>query len=433
MVDETLPIIADSRPLRYLYLDLNAYFASVEQQERPELRGRPVGVVPMMVDSTCILACSYEAKRCGVKTGTLIAAAREMCPGIELLVGRPTLYVDYHHRILDAVETVVPVDKVRSIDEMQFRLIGKEREPAQAEGIARRLKAVIREKVGDVLTCSIGVGPNAFLAKLGTELQKPDGLVILTADSLPGKLLELPLMGFTGINRRMAVRLNAAGIFSAADLCSAGCKELGEAFGSVVGERWWYLLRGYELKLPENSRKSLGHSHVLPPELRTDQGAREVLLRLLQKASARLRKEGLWASGMDVQVKGRRRSWHAAVRIPPSQDTVTFNEHFLEAWKTRDFEQPTLVGVTFCGLAQVGEVTPSLFDATQDRAALNEAVDSMNRKFGKNTIYLAGMEKAKNTAPERIAFQKTDLLSEGKDDNVWDGKDGPNERGAKPS
>jgi DNA polymerase IV len=418
MVDETLPLTADPRPLRYLYLDLNAYFASVEQQERPELRGRPVGVVPMMVDSTCILACSYEAKRCGVKTGTLIAAARDMCPGIELLVGRPTLYVDYHNRILEAVESVLPVDKVRSIDEMQFHLIGKERDPEQAGCIARRLKQAIREKVGDTLACSIGVAPNAFLAKLGTELQKPDGLVVLQAQDLPGRMLDLPLMGFTGINRRMAVRLNAACIFTAADLYRASARELGQAFGSVVGERWWYLLRGYELDLPEHNRKTLGHSHVLPPELRTDQGSREVLLRLLQKASARLRKEGLWASGMDVHVKGRKKSWHAVVRIPPSQDTVTFNEHFLKAWAGRDFEQPVLVGVTFSGLAQAQEVTPSLFDPTKDRAALNQAVDSINQRYGKNTIYLAGMERAKNTAPERIAFQKTDLFSEGKDDNV---------------
>jgi DNA polymerase-4 len=412
--------MADPRPLRYLFLDLNAYFASVEQQERPELRGRPVGVVPMMVDTTCILASSYEAKRCGVKTGTNVAEARILCPDIELLVATPKLYVHYHDRIVEAVGTVVPVDKVRSIDEMQIRLLGTEKQPEIAADLARRLKQVIRDKVGDTLSCSIGVAPNAFLAKLGTEIEKPDGLVVLPATELPGRLLGLKLTDFTGINRKMVVRLNASGIFTAVDLYNADSKALGAAFGSVVGERWWYLLRGYELDLPEQTRKSLGHSHVLPPEMRTDQGSREVLLRLLQKASARLRKEGLWASAMDVVVRGRKKSWHIPVRLPPSQDTVTFNEHFLRAWAERDFEQPYLVGVTFHGLAEAQQVTPSLFDPTQDRAALNTAVDSLNRRFGKNTIYLAGMEHAKETAPERIAFQKTELFSEGKDDNVWE-------------
>jgi DNA polymerase-4 len=375
----------------------------------------------MMVDTTCILASSYEAKRCGVKTGTSVAEAKSLCPDIQLLIARPALYVSYHDRIVEAVGTVLPVDKVRSIDEMQFRLIGREREPENAAAIGRELKRAIREKVGDTLSCSVGIAPNAFMAKLGTELQKPDGLVVLEAKDLPGRVLQLELTGFTGINKKTAVRLNAAGIFTAADLYAADPKGLVTAFGSVVGGRWWYLLRGYELELPEQERKSLGHSHVLPPEMRTDQGCREVLLRLMQKASARLRKEGLWAGSMDVFVRGRKKSWRAPLRLPPSQDTVTFNEHFLRAWEGRDFEQPYIVGVTFGGLAHAEEVTPSLFDPTRDRAALNSAVDSLNRRFGKNTIYLAGMEHAKDAAPERIAFRKTDLFSEGKDDNVWEG------------
>jgi DNA polymerase-4 len=413
-----LPIEQQARPLRYLFLDLNAYFASVEQQERPELRGKPVGVCPVMADSSFIIAASYEAKRFGVKTGTRIGDAREMCPGIQLVDARPQVYVAYHKRVIEVAESVLPVEEVCSIDEMRFRLLGKEKEPGAARELGLKMKKAIADGVGQCMLCSIGIAPNPFLAKLGTELQKPDGLVIIQADDLPHRLFGLKLTDFTGINKRMEARLNGAGIFDARQMLSASKEELRRAFGSVIGERWWYLLRGFELKVETRDRQSLGHSHVLPPELRTDQGCREVLLRLLQKASARLRAEHLWTSSMTIYVSCFEKSWDCRVKLPPTQDTVTLNEYFLEAWEGRDFVKPRSVGVTFHELQEAEQVTPSLFEETADRAELNEAVDVLNQKFGKNTIYLAGMERSKNTASEKIAFNKTWLFSEGKGDNA---------------
>src|SRR5271163_5284545 len=113
--------------LRWLFLDLNSYFASVEQELRPELRGRPVAVVPLFADSTCCIAASYEAKAFGVRTGTTVGDAKTLCKGIELIEARHEVYVEYHHKIIHAVETCVPVTAVMSIDEMACRLIGRER------------------------------------------------------------------------------------------------------------------------------------------------------------------------------------------------------------------------------------------------------------------------------------------------------------------
>ncbi len=113
--------------LNWLFVDLNSYFASVEQEARPELRGRPVGVVPMMADTTCCIAASYEAKAFGVRTGTIVADAKRMCPEIVLVEGRHELYTEYHHRVVEAVESCVPVTAVCSIDEMACRLMGRER------------------------------------------------------------------------------------------------------------------------------------------------------------------------------------------------------------------------------------------------------------------------------------------------------------------
>lgn len=406
--------------MRYLFLDLNSYFASVEQQENPRLRGKPVAVVPVMADSSFVIAASYQAKAFGVKTGTRIGEAKAMCPGLELVKARNTLYLTYHHRVLEAVESVLPVEQVCSIDEMRFKLLGTERTPVIASEFGHRMKAVIRERVGDCLTCSVGIAPNPFLAKIGTELQKPDGLVILEHHDLPGRLYSLKLTDFTGINRRMAARLNAAGIFTAQDLCRAGRADLHLAFGSIVGEKWWYLLRGYDLRPDVNERKSLGHSHVLAPERRTDAGCREVLQRLLHKAAARLRSEELWACGMVVAVNGMRRSWQARIRLPATQDSVTLNEFFLKKWPDRDFESPRSVGITFFDLRKEGEFTPSLFDETVARGKLSHAVDNVNQRFGKNKVFLASIENARDSAEEKIAFNKTWLFSEGKGDNVLD-------------
>lgn len=420
MVDGSLPIEKSERGLRYLFLDLNSYFASVEQQEHPELRGKPVAVVPVEADTSFVIAASYEAKAFGVRTGTRIGDAKTMCPGLICTKGNHTIYAAYHRAVLKEVENVLPVEQVCSIDEMRFRLIGDERRPNRARELGLELKHALRTHLGECMTASIGIAPNPFLAKIGTEIQKPDGLVVLQASDLPDRLYCLKLTDFTGINVRMKARLNGAGIFTAEDLCRASKTELRNAFQSVVGERWWYMLRGFDMAADPTHRKSLGHSHVLAPELRTDQGCFEVLQRLLAKAAARLRSEGLWTGTMIISVSAFTRSWSEMVHMPPTQDSVTLGDFLKAMWVKRDYEKPRGVAVTFADLRASGEFTPSLFDPTMERSQLSHAVDGMNQKFGKNSVFIAGMEKVRDTADERIAFNKTWLFSEGKGDYELD-------------
>ncbi len=419
MVDINLPIENYHRPLGFLFLDLNAYFASVEQQERPELRGRPVAVAAVDAETTFAIAASYEAKKFGVKCGTLIRDARSMCPGLVVIKATPSLYVHYHKKVLNAVEQVLPIDKVCSIDEMRFRLLGEERTPDGATLVAHRMKQAICDQVGAEMTCSVGVAPNAFLAKLGTDMQKPNGLVIIQQQDLPHKLYSCGLTDFAGINRRTQIRLNAHGIFTTEQLCSASKSELKTAFGSIVGERWWYLLRGFDVDFEAQTGKSLGHSHVLAPALRNDQGCRDVLLRLLQKASARLRSTNLWTSEMIVSVSGFKNSWQCRIKLPTTHDSPTMIEYLLQEWAKRDFASPRSVSVTFTRLHNAAAVTPSLFDPVVDRAKFSHAMDAVNQKFGKNSVFLAGVARVKNSAEEKIAFNKTWLFAEGKGDGEW--------------
>src|ERR1700761_6598527 len=195
--------------LHWLFVDLNSYFASVEQELRPELRDRPVAVVPLMADTTCCIAASYEAKRYGVRTGTQVGDAKRLCPNILLVEARHELYVDYHHRIVEAVETCLPVTAVMSIDEMACRLMGRERPLLAALELGRKVKKSIHERVGPMLRSSVGLATNRYLAKIASDMEKPDGIVALPLDVLPEALPRLALRDLPGIGERTEKRLNA--------------------------------------------------------------------------------------------------------------------------------------------------------------------------------------------------------------------------------
>ncbi|MEZ5386738.1 MAG: hypothetical protein R3F13_14595, partial [Prosthecobacter sp.] len=186
----------------WLFLDLNSYFASVEQQVRPELRGKPVAVVPVDTDATCAIAASQEAKKFGIKTGTNIGEARRACPDLVTVMASHDVYVDFHHKIIAEVERHFPVHVICSIDEMACKLDAPRRELPVALDLARRIKRGLREHIGECITCSIGLAPNRFLGKVASDMQKPDGLVTLLAEDLPGRLLDLKLRDLCGIGRQ---------------------------------------------------------------------------------------------------------------------------------------------------------------------------------------------------------------------------------------
>src|SRR5215471_2964011 len=169
----------------WLFLDMNSYFASVEQEVQPQLRGKPTAVVTVDADSTVCIAASYEAKAFGVSTGTPLGEARKKCPTLNVVVARHELYIAYHEKIKAAVEdNCLHISKVVSVDEMECRLMGRERQPAIAQALARKVKQAIRS-VGETLRCSVGLAPNRFLAKVASNLQKPDGLVAILPSQLP--------------------------------------------------------------------------------------------------------------------------------------------------------------------------------------------------------------------------------------------------------
>jgi len=285
--------------LEVLFVDMDAYFASVEQMDHPALLGRPVGVTPVLAGTGCCIACSYEARSAGVTTGCRVRDARRLCPDISIVKARPDRYIAIHHEILDAIDTVLPVTEVESIDECWVSLLSNERALSRVRGLGADIKRSIVERVG-ALTCSIGVAPNRLLAKTAAGLNKPDGLTIIPRSSLPGVLLGLRLTDFPGISVGVNRRLRNAGIRSVADLYARSPRQLREAWGSVLGLYWWHWIRGDRPLGPKAHRRTVGHQHVLAPEYRTPQRARGVAVRLLAKAAQRMRSLGYVATRLSL-------------------------------------------------------------------------------------------------------------------------------------
>jgi DNA polymerase-4 len=418
---------AQGSELNWLFVDLNSYFASVEQDARPELRGRPVGVVPMMADTTVCIAASYEAKAHGVKTGTVVADAKKMCPGLVLVEARHEIYVEYHHRIVEAVESCLPVTAVMSIDEMACRLMGRERPLLAAMELGRKVKARILERVGPLMRSSVGLATNRYLAKVASDMEKPDGLVALPLDILPEALRQLTLRDLPGIGARTEKRLNEKGIHTMEQLLALDSEGAGTLWGSVWGERLWHWLQGEDFEMPETEHlKTISHSHVLAPEMRTPEQAWAVAHKLLHKAAMRLRAANLWAGNISLSIgfavpRGEKtpvsrfgvptRGWKAELRLSECQDNQTLIAALRRLWDSQpageQYQHPYFIGVQLNNLVPDRLHTLALFDALEEeqtRTRLLATMDQLNDKYGMSTLAPAAMLTAYKAAPTRIAF-----------------------------
>ena len=417
-------------PLRTLFVDLDAFFASAEQASRPELRGKPVAVVPVLTDRTCCIAASYEAKRVGVKTGTGLREAKQMCPGLKVVLARPEEYIRIHHRVLAAVDTCTIVDRVYSIDEFACRLVLDERRPEVAVALARRIKAAIHNLVSPHLGVSVGIGPNRLLAKLASDMEKPNGLVVLNDEDLPGKLLPLEVSDFCGIGPAMTARLAARGVATVAQLWALNERQMAEVWGSRVGRDWWYQLHGHEVSDLTTRTKSIGHQHILPPPMRNDEGSRGVIVRLIHKAAARARTDGFAVGSLSVFLRFiEGHGWGRDIDLEPAPpDTLALVRAFARVWPGRPRGTPIMAGVVLGRVRPAAGLTMPLFCDLDRATRLGEAMDRLNIRYGRNTVYLASMHAAKEAAPTRIPFYHIPRI-DGTTESARNGGVRPNAKG----
>lgn len=413
-------ILNNKMILNWLYLDLNSYFASVEQQLQPKLQNKPIAIVPTMTDATCAIAASYEAKAYGVKTGTMIYEAKKLCPEIICVQANHENYVRYHHKILEEIDKYIPIEIISSIDEVACKLIGSQKNEAQARKIAKNIKIGIQENIGQYIRCSIGIAPNRFLAKTASNLEKPDGLQVLYSKDIPDRIKHFKLSDLTGIGRAMEYRLNKSGILSIQELYNISPKHMRKIWGNVQGEKFWYMLRGKEIADVKTERKTIGHSHVLEPKWRLVELAEKVMLRLLLKAASRLRRTDYYCSRLSLSIRtennlrleGKSRFYRAC-------DNKKLQEEATKIWaqliKERNFKQIKKISITLYNLKKKSDLQPELFQNFNKKITLDtnrfeelsKTMDNINTRFGRDSVTIGGLpNKIKSFSGTRIAFTR---------------------------
>ncbi len=210
---------------------------------------------------------SYEAKAFGVKTGTQVGEAKKLCPGIILIAGDHADYAQYSHDIGEAVELACPVSHRPSIDEMVCQLMGREQEPPRARQIALEIKQSIYKNVGVALRCSIAWPPNRYLAKIASDMQKPDGLIGLLPSQLPRAIAHLALRDLPGVGARTEARLNAKGVTTMEQLLALDHNQMNKLFDSVWGNRMYHWLRGAQTEDAAGNNTSQAEGAEIPRPL----------------------------------------------------------------------------------------------------------------------------------------------------------------------
>ena len=429
-----MPTHLQSDRFAFLHIDLNSFFASVEQQLHPEYRGKPLAVVPTHADTTCCIAASYEAKALGIKTGTQVGEAKRICPEIVLVEGNHGVYAEYSQRHRGGRRAAAPSPtRPPSTRWSASSWAASRNRPAPAPSPSKSSRPSASD-VGETLRCSIGMAPNRYLAKIASDMQKPDGLIGLLPSQLPRAIAHLELRDLPGVGARTEVRLHAKGITTMEQLLALDRPGMHALWDSVWGDRLYHWLRGADTgddgaPVDSGIQKSLGHSHVMAPEHRTPEGAWAVAHKLLHKAAMRLRMEHFYTGAMHVTIryqltreqaepavaKGKKHfsgirhsGWGMEARFPPCQDTLTLLEVLRGLWAKRpegpEFARPFFVGVTMHNLIPEGEFQASLFGDPDNRAELAATMDKLNLKYGHTTLHFAGMLPARESAPTRIAF-----------------------------
>ena len=392
-----------------LYLDFDGFFASVEQQARPNLRGCPVGVVPFAgTEHTCVIACSREAKKAGVKSIMRVRDAKNICPDIKIVPQSPDLYRRAHSQLLAEIASVIPIDAVKSIDELCCTL--SKHDIKDPHGLSARIKSQIRDNIGPFISCSIGFAANRHLAKIAGKQNKPDGVTIWHPEAMPTPLLPISFADIPGIGKRMQLRLYKAGIYTTKALLATSPKQMRALWRSVTGERLWYALHGYDVQAGKTERGMFGHGRVLPPNQRDIKSAISYSRLLLVKAARRMRRENFYAGRIWLWLGYRKpkhlrtkdtMSWSAQASLAIANDDQAILSALDKLWAVAKRQLPIAckivrLHVTLLDLSPANERQLDILLADdgerQKWEKITGAIDGLNRRYGRTLISVGPWE-----------------------------------------
>jgi DNA polymerase IV len=294
-----------------MHVDLNSCFATIEQQANPLIRGKPVVIAAYDTPNGCVVSPSIEAKRFGIKTGMTVRDARLLYPGVIVQTPDPPKYRYVHQQFCKIFKDYSPDVTPKSIDEAVIDLthtlcLFK----GTVEDIGKEIKRRFRTEIGEWMSCSIGAGPNRFLAKLAASLHKPDGLDVIDYTNVLEMYRRLTLLDLSGINTRYQARLNAYRIFTPEEFSKAPLPLLWkQVFRSINGYYWYLRLRGYEIDAIDFKRKSFGNTYALQHQTRDPRELATLLMKLCEKTGRRLRHAKYSAHGVHVAMVFTDLSW----------------------------------------------------------------------------------------------------------------------------
>jgi DNA polymerase-4 len=391
-----------SIPRTILHVDQNAFFASVEQAANPALRGKPIAVVGGG-GRTVITTSSYEARAKGVKTGMAIWEGKRVCPDLIIVVGDNRKYTYTSTQINEIFRTYTPEVEAFSIDESWLDVTHSLGIFGSAINIAYQIKARIRHSFG--ITCSIGIAPNKLLAKLASDMQKPDGLTVIEPDNVTRVLERMPIKELCGIGRKMERHLNMMSIYTCGELGRCDEARLTRKFG-IIGKRLKEMGQGVDNSPviqfgEEDDVKSVGHSSTLERDISDPVEIRRFLLQLSEMVGSRARRYNV--SGKTVHLYVRYAdffsSWGKQTTL---KNYINLSDEIYKAalsiLDTVELEQSVrLLGVTLSNLKHQAEQLP-LFEEERKKLFATQAMDKVNDRFGTMAVtfgsLLAGREKA---------------------------------------
>lgn len=448
-------MIFTSSPPVVMHVDINSCFATVEQQANPKLRGRPVAVAAYVEDHGCILAASVEAKRIGITTGMRVRDAKRIFRELVVLAPDPDKYRFVNRALLSVLGSYTSDVSVESIDEMVMSLAGSARLNTELrivnhesinnkklsiqdsvfriqeieismKNIAMEIKQRVKAEIGEWLTVSIGIAPNRYLAKIASGLHKPDGLDLISQDTILPILSAMKLEDLCGIKSATANRLRYAGILTPIMMYNATSERLHQALHSIVGNHWWMRLHGYEDGSRYTSfgsseaeapfaggfggpqQKSFGQSYACgKPYAPQDMQLHQILTQLVMKMGRRLRTAGFVARGVGISTVFTDYShWHQQHMY--KEDFYADSDFYKRAKEMLILAPHTPVRIlaVHCYSLQATSVQESLFAEDNRKKHLTQAVDAVHDRWGDYVITPARMLRMNEKVLDRIAFGK---------------------------
>lgn len=382
-----------------LHVDMDAFFAAVEQHDHPELRGKPVVIGAPPDERGVVSAASYEAREFGIHSAMPSREAGRRCPHATFLPVNGRRYSEISHQVFAILERFTPLLEPLSIDEAFLDVTGSRRLFGDGPQTARAIKDAVLRETG--LTCSVGVAPNKFLAKLASDLEKPDGLTVVPRlpDLIAAFLAPLPVGRMWGVGPVTATHLRGAGIETIGHLQTCPMDQLSALVGNHAARHLRGLALGHDERdlQPDQVEKSISREHTYGVDCESTANVQRTLCDLVEDVGGELRSQGRYAGLVRLKLR-----WHDFRTITrqhvlqrPICDDISLREAAMRLFAEQAVSQPVrLVGFGVSNLTDTPDPQLTLFDdADQEgerREALSRSIDSIRRRFGKGVIGRGG-------------------------------------------